>query len=215
MRRSLWALMLAVALLAGCLGQPPAQAPSAQATAIEPAPTPPYTPLPSAPYTPAPMFLATSRPAATTRESTGLERKTLSGFNAAVLAWNKAATPVAADINDPTLDVEHFGERTAKDRAKMTTSLAAMRAAIAVGADGALVAAVREMIGSYEWKMSAIDGVIAAVQLSDQGAMEAALSLWGIADGKRYQAAPALLEAARPYLMPAEIAEWERAFAGT
>jgi hypothetical protein len=60
MRRSLGALVLATALLAGCASQPAAQAPSAEAAAITPAPTP--TPEPTPTPTPTPEPTPTPKP---------------------------------------------------------------------------------------------------------------------------------------------------------
>jgi hypothetical protein len=163
----------------------------------------------------APTVVPPSPAGATSEALLSPERETISELGAAVGAWNNAATPVMADMNDPTLDVEHCAERTATDRASMRKSVAAMEASIGVGADRALVTAVREMIGSYADKMTAVDGVALAGAASDPVAMEAALSTWKSANSRRQAALPPLLEAARPFLTAAEISGWERALAGS
>jgi hypothetical protein len=150
----------------------------------------------------------------TSRGSTGPERGTLEKLGAAQLDWNKTAALIMADMNDPTLDVEHFWERTANDRVKLREVVAAMWAAIDADADAAFVAAVREDIGSYADKMTAVDAVALAGMKSDPVAMEAALSKWQSANTRRQAAMPALLKAARPYLTPAEISGWEQTLAG-
>lgn len=127
-----------------------------------------------------------------------------------MIAWNNAATPVAADMNDPALSVEHFGERTKSDRAKMRTSLAAMDAAIATAIDPALGDVLHEIVGSYTDKMTGIDDLAVAAKTSDYAAFEAALRQWQNGIDRQREALPQLLEAVRPYLSPEELSDWEQ-----
>ena len=147
--------------------------------------------------------------------ASGTERQTMERLNAAVVQWNEAAKPVMADMDDPTLDVPGFGGRTASDRATMRASIEAMEAAIAPGTNAEFAAAVREVIASYRDKIEVIDGFVVAVAESDSSGMDAALGTWEAAIARQRRALSAFLEAARPYLTPAEISTWEQVLAGS
>ena len=81
--------------------------------------------------------------------------------------WNSAATPVMADMNDPSLDVENFGNRTKGGRDEMRASLAKMKAGLPSLTDLALDQVLRDIVGSYDDKMTAIDALAVAVKVSD------------------------------------------------
>ena len=113
-------------------------------------------------------------------------------------------------VPDESLALEQFGDRTEAARAKLHTSLAAMKAAIPADIDPALGDILNELVGAFTDQTTGIDDLADAWKASDRAAGGVALDRWGAGLERRQPAIAQFIEAARPYLTPAELAEWDQ-----
>lgn len=140
----------------------------------------------------------------------GQTKAVLDSFVDAMIEWQYSFEPIYDDIYDETLALEQFGVRTEAARARLHTSLAAMKAAIPADIDPALGDILNELVGAFTDKTTGIDDLAAAAKASDRAASGVALDKWGAGLERQQPAIARFIEAARPYLTPAELAEWDQ-----
>ena len=109
----------------------------------------------------------------------GQTKAVLDSFVDAMIEWQYSFEPIYDDIYDETLALERFGDRTEAARARLHTSLAAMKAAIPADIDPALGDILNELVGAFTDKTTGIDDLADAAKASDRAASGVALDKWG------------------------------------
>ena len=109
----------------------------------------------------------------------GQTKAVLDSFVDAMIEWQYSFEPIYDDITTGTLALEQFGVRTEAARARLHTSLAAMKAAIPADIDPALGDILNELVGPLPTRRPGIDDLAAAAKASDRAASGVALDKWG------------------------------------